>query len=79
MVRREQFDPEVYEFYIVNENEHIEELTPNTKRYSLGETTLVSDFASYSGTKEIGKGDLHYGWTLGNFFVSGFTSTADNK
>ena len=70
---------EVYEFYVVNKNEHIEELAPNSKRYSLGETTLVSDFASYSGSKAIEKGDLHYGWNLGNFFVSGFTSTADNK
>ena len=66
---------EVYEFYLENKNEHIEPLAANTKRYSLGETVLVSDFASYSGAKEISKGDLHYGWKLGNFFVSGFTSS----
>lgn len=56
---------EVYEFYVVDKNEHIEPLASNTKRYSLGETVLVSDFASYSGSKEISKGDLHYGWKLG--------------
>ena len=70
---------EVYEFYVVDKNEHIEPLASNTKRYSLGETVLVSDFASYSGSKEISKGDLHYGWKLGNFFVSGFTSSVSSK
>ena len=70
---------EVYEFYVVDKNEHIEPLASNTKRYSLGETVLVSDFASYSGSKEISKGDLHYGWKLGNFFVSGFTSSVGSK
>lgn len=70
---------EVYEFYVVDKNEHIEPLASNTKRYSLGETVLVSDFASYSGAKEISKGDLHYGWKLGNFFVSGFTSSVGAK
>lgn len=70
---------EVYEFYAVDKNEHIEPLVSNTKRYSLGETALVSDFASYSGEKEISKGDLHYGWQLGNFFVSGFTSSVGSE
>ncbi len=70
---------EVYEFYVVDKNEHIEPLASNTKRYSLGETVLVSDFASYSGAKEISKDDLHYGWKLGNFFVSGFTSSVVAK
>ena len=70
---------EVYEFYAADKNEHIEPLESNTKRYSLGETVLVSDFSSYSGTKEIGKGDLHYGWKLGNFFISGFTSSVGSK
>lgn len=66
---------EVYEFYVANKNEHIEPLAPNTKRYALGKTALVSDYASYAGAKEIDMGDLHYGWELGNFFVSGFTSS----
>lgn len=66
---------EVYEFYVANKNEHMEPLTSNTKRYALGKTALVSDYASYSGEKEISKSDLHYGWELGNFFVSGFTSS----
>ena len=70
---------EVYEFYAAYDNEHIEELETNTNRYSLGKTVLVEDYASYSGEKKIDKGDLHYGWELGNFFVSGFTSKSTDK
>ncbi len=70
---------EVYEFYISSKNAHIEPINESMKRYSLGETTLVSDFASYSGAKEITKDDLHYGWKLGEFFVSGFTSSTGSK
>lgn len=70
---------EVYEFYAVDKNEYIEPLALNTERYSLGNTVLVSDYASYSGAKEIGMGDLHYGWDLGNFFVSGFTAHTNDE
>lgn len=70
---------EVYEFYVAAKNEHIEPLAENTKRYSLGKTVLVSDFEGYSGTEEITDDDPHYGWKLGNFFVSGFTSFVDSK
>ena len=30
----------------------------------------------YSGEEEIDDKDAHFGWTLGQFYVSGFTSTA---
>lgn len=70
---------EVYEFYAAYENDQIEELEANTNCYSLGKTVLVDDYASYSGEKKIEKGDLHYGWELGNFFVSGFTSKNTDK
>ncbi len=68
---------EVYEFYAKVDNEHIEDLQSNTKRYRLGETIKVNDFASYSGTQEIKGDDIHYNWNIGDFFVSGFTSTSD--
>lgn len=70
---------EVYEFYAAYDNDHIEALEANANRYSLGKTVLVNDYASYSGEKKIEKGDLHYGWDLGNFFVSGFTSKNTDK
>lgn len=70
---------EVYEFYAKMDNEHIEDLQSNTRKYRLGETSLVNDFASYSGSKEIKTGDIHYNWNLGDFFVSGFTSTSEKN
>ena len=70
---------EVYEFYAKVDNEHIEELQSNTRKYRLGDTTRVADFASYSGSKEIETDDIHYNWKLGDFFVSGFTSTSETS
>ena len=70
---------EVYEFYAATDNDHIEALQSNTKRYRLGETVRVDDFASYFGTEEITRNDVHYNWKLGDFFVSGFTSTSENN
>ena len=69
---------EVYEFYAATENEHIEELQNNTKRYRLGRAVRVDDFASYSGSEDITRNDIHYNWKLGDFFVSGFTSASDS-
>ena len=70
---------EVYEFYCKSTDKNIQELTQNTKQYALGKTELVADFAGYSGTKEITKDDLHYGWELGNFFISGFTMNTTDQ
>lgn len=71
---------EIYEFYAALENAHVVALQPNEKKYSLGEVVKVENGASYSGQEEIKEGDLHYGWNLGQFFVSGHTDqkkTAD--
>lgn len=70
---------EVYEFYAALENKYIETLTSNSKRYRLGETVKVSQSATYSGMEEIKNGDLHYGWDLGQFFISGFTAQDKEK
>lgn len=41
--------------------------------YNLGSKVRVADFDSYFGEESITKDDAHYGWDLGNFFVSGYT------
>lgn len=43
-------------------------------RYSLGSKNRVDKVNGYVGTKTITSSDPHYGWDLGNFFVSGYTS-----
>ncbi len=69
---------EVYEFYAITENEYTQPLDPEAERRYLGKRELVADFESYSGSKEITSSDIHYGWDLGQFFVTGFTSSPEN-
>lgn len=62
---------EVYRFY-VEANDTGEAEPSNTLRYSLG--TVVKSDKGYSQSEKINSKDVHYGWTLGNFFVSGYTA-----
>lgn len=63
---------EVYEFYAcsVNQNTNI---TDSDQKHNIGKMVKAEDFEGYSGETPIEKGDAHYGWELGNFFVSGYT------
>jgi len=63
---------EVYEFYAYT-NSGVADVTDLNKTYSLGTKVRVDNFDGYFGEKLIDKGDVHYGWDLGNFFVSGYT------
>lgn len=63
---------EVYEFYAYTDNGEEDMADPN-QTYSLGEKVRVENFDGYFGEKDIDKKDIHYGWELGNFFVSGYT------
>ncbi len=63
---------EVYEFYAYTGN--ASNTTNDGQTYSLGNKVRVSDFDSYSGEQDIKKGDPHYGYDIGEFFVSGYTA-----
>lgn len=63
---------EVYEFYAFTDSGDADVLDPN-QTYSLGSKVRVENFDGYSGEETIDKEDVHYGWELGNFFVSGYT------
>lgn len=64
---------EVYEFYARSGS-----ATNNSgsagQVYNLGESKRVKKFSSFSEEEQIEAGDIHSGWKLGNFLVSGFTS-----
>lgn len=62
---------EVYEFYAYT-NSGEGNIDPN-QTYSLGSRVRVKNFDGYFGEEIIDKDDPHYGWDLGNFFVSGYT------
>ena len=63
---------EVYEFYAYTDSGE-DDVVDLGQTYSLGERVRVKDFDGYYGEEVIDKDDIHYGWELGNFFVSGYT------
>ena len=63
---------EVYEFYAYTNSGENDVVDPN-QTYSLGSKVRVKNFDGYFGQDAIDKEDSHYGWDIGNFFVSGYT------
>lgn len=66
---------ELYEFYAYR-NTGAADVPDET--YRLGSKVRVKDFDTYSGEEPIEKSDVHYGWDLGDFFVSGYTEQVSN-
>lgn len=62
---------EVYTFYAINEE--AKKQIVNTQKFSLGSKSKVASEGYVNDTK-VKKSDSHYGWELGEFFVSGYTS-----
>lgn len=64
---------EVYKFDLLpNNGDSTEDDLEQT--YRLGERVKTKEFDGYFGAEEaLENDDIHYGWDLGNFFVSGFT------
>ncbi len=69
---------EVYEFYAYTNSGANEAPDPN-QTHRLGDKVRVKNFDSYSGEETIDKDDVHYGWDLGDFFVSGYTDKVTNS
>ncbi len=70
---------EVYEFYVKYDNTADPGLPSNERRFSLGEVTNTGKNNGYSGSNPLTEKDPHYGWTLGSFFVSGYTERTDDN
>lgn len=69
---------EIYEFYAYSDASSAN-IGVSSETYNLGSKVRVADFDSYSGEKSITKNDAHYGWDLGNFFVSGYTDKIEDS
>lgn len=68
---------EVYQFYLSDGKNAAQ--ADNTRQKKLGETVRTNENKGYTGKKAIDINDPHYGWELGQFFVSGYTrDTEDN-
>lgn len=50
------------------------EENPETSMYYLGDVVNTGLDTGFSESDEIGQDDPHFGWSLGQFFVSGYTS-----
>lgn len=68
---------EVYEFYAYTNSGETNVVDPN-QTYSLGTKVRAKNFDGYFGEELIDKNDVHYGWELGNFFISGYTDKVTN-
>ena len=68
---------EVYEFYVYTDSGEKDMIGPN-QTYNIGSMVRTKEFKGYFDSKEIDKKDIHYGWELGHFFVSGYTSKIAN-
>lgn len=55
------------------------ELDPNEPRYYMGEAVNTGKDNGYSEAYKIDSKDPHFGWTLGSFFVSGYTSVHEDE
>ncbi len=69
---------EVYQFYISTPQTEANKGAENEKTYNLG-TTVNAGNNAYTGSDAIDTKDLHYGWDLGTFRVSGFTDRTDDN
>lgn len=69
---------EVYEFYASYKSAEKDTVSDNEKKYSLGTLVNTGKDNGYSGSNRIEGDDPHYGWEMGNFFVSGYTEKTDD-
>lgn len=81
-VNRDKYDTrkyaEVYEFYAQSDKSNVS-TNASTLTYNLGKKVHVKKFDSFSGEEPIDSKDIHYGWDLGNFLVSGYTQKTDGE
>lgn len=69
---------EVYEIYAFTDTGESDNYDPN-QTHSLGTKVRVKEFDGYYGEKIIDDKDMHYGWNIGNFFVSGYTENTKDS
>ena len=68
---------EVYEFYL---HSSAQASNDNTKTKTLGSVVNTGKDNGYSGSSALDIKDPHYGWQIGEFFVSGYTrDTKDDE
>ena len=54
-------------------------VSADENRMYLGETTKTGWDNGYNGSNDIGRNDPHYGWSLGRFYIEGYTSSVNDS
>ncbi len=70
---------EVYKFYLTNKDTDVKDKASSQNKQALGTKIRTENNSGYSKVKEINNKDPHFGWDLGSFFVTGFTSSVGDK
>ena len=70
---------EAFEFYAQYKSADDKYDYKNDNKHPLGETVYAGNDDGFSKKEERTESDPHYGWEIGNFFISGFTSFYDDN
>ena len=68
---------EVYEFYAVSQSSDEVSVIANENKLPVGTLYAAGDNSGYSGSREVGTKDPHYGWKMGSFYLSGYSEVKD--
>ena len=69
---------EVYEFYAQSSDTEKKSVVANENRLPVGTLYAAGDHSGCSGSVQPGSGDIHSGWDMGNFYLSGYSQVIDN-
>ena len=67
---------EIYEVYLESETSY--NYQDNSSRQALGSVVNAGSSKGYNGNSALTSSDYQYSWTLGNFFVSGYSDKKTN-
>lgn len=70
---------EVYEFYLYNEDSVSDSSGLSTNVMHLGETVKKKLDSGYSEDEKITSDDAHYGWSIGDFYIKGYSESVKNN
>ena len=62
---------EVYEFYAQSNDTEKKSVIANDNKHPVGTLYAAGDHSGYSGTVQPGAGDIHNGWNIGSFYLTG--------
>ncbi len=66
---------EVYTFYAYDSTAVKVKVPEDDNRMNMGKLVRCTDYDSYGGAKDIDNEDPHSGWSIGSFFVGGYTDS----